>query len=273
MDNFLHNYLAKLGFDGDEIAVYASLVEFGSMSLSELSRKSKVERTALYRLIDPLQEKGLIIVQVENKRKIIQPAEISTIDRIITQKQAALDEIKTEKSEFKKMINNIAGKSTDTKVNIYRGTEGIKQVIWNSLARNKSGAIHTIAHNVLEEVVGDLFFREWEDRFSSKKLTNHVVYSDSFIDSINTTNAKLTDGNMNGVSYYYIQPSTFDVSHYFDVYDETTVYYNWSDEEIYAVEIINKNIAQSNKQLIELLIKSSEKPKTWLEVLRSSSQL
>jgi len=259
-------HLNRLGFNDDEIALYLALVGHGAMTMSELARRSGVERTAPYRMLDDVAAKGLVKIQDEQRRRIIYPARPQTLQRLVDQEEIRIQTLRRQQAVFSNNVEELMGSRTDTDVNYYRGIEGIKQIQWNML-HCKSGVIYSVMDAVFEEIVEKEFFNAWGRRFRQAGLRNEVVYSEGFISSIRKNKLQLSDDPLDGIRYYYIAPEAFTITHHFDTYDDYVIYYNWGSEDPYAVEIKNKHIAFSNRQLIEMLIKQAvEKPSTWRQL-------
>ncbi|MBA3724618.1 MAG: helix-turn-helix domain-containing protein [Candidatus Levybacteria bacterium] len=65
------NYLKKLDFSETEAKLYITLLQKGSMTVSELAKKAKLNRTAAYGYINTLIDKGVIARSKGDLNKII----------------------------------------------------------------------------------------------------------------------------------------------------------------------------------------------------------
>ena len=59
-DKIIFNFLTALGLTSDESRIYVFLLQNGPASELDLSRKTKIARTTVYRVLENLMEKGLL---------------------------------------------------------------------------------------------------------------------------------------------------------------------------------------------------------------------
>ena len=264
------DFLSRLGIASDEQAIYLSLVRYGAMSITELARVSGVERTALYRLIEPMQAQGMVKIQEEEKRKIIYPAKPQAIMRILDQEELRVHSLRQQQRSFTSQIEEMMGSRTETDVTYYRGVEGIKQIQWNILS-SQSKQLVGMRDSVLETVVEAGFTDVWAVRMKRAKIQANIVYSDAFINSMRSYRELLSTQPQLGMKFHYLKPDEFDISHCFDTYDDYVVYYNWGEEDPYAVEIHNKYIAYTTRQMLDMLLTRSSTVQSWIQLLKKNA--
>jgi|GEM_PF-5348850 len=239
--SLIRGHLLLLGFNEDEIRVYLALVSYGAMTLSALSETSGVERTGLYRMLDDLQAKGLIAIEEESKRKIIFPGQPGSLSYLVHDEELRLARLRTGQRQFETLVQSITGDQSTTKFKFYNGLESIKQAIWNNLNHQRQD-IYSFRQQTTEAFFGDLFTRDYAHRLDMAGIHNHIA-------------TQIHDNkNHERISYHPIEPEDFKITKDFDVYDNTTLYYNW-DSEAYAVEVYDPSIAATNRQLVQLLLK------------------
>jgi hypothetical protein len=102
-----------------------------------------------------------------------------------------------------------------------------------------------------EDLVGLPFIANWGEEFERRNLRCRLIYGDEF-----RATWKL-GSRIKGMEYYYLAPSIFRITHACDIYDDVTAYYHWRDGEIFGLEIHNKEIADSQRQLFEILFERS----------------
>jgi len=64
----LEKYLKSIELSDKEIKVYVSALELGESTVIDISKKSRVNRTTIYPVIDSLQEKGLVSLAQKGKK-------------------------------------------------------------------------------------------------------------------------------------------------------------------------------------------------------------
>jgi HTH-type transcriptional regulator, sugar sensing transcriptional regulator len=116
--------LGRLGLSKLEVKVYLALLQLREPTVIEISRKSKVERTRTYGLLESLIEKGLVSFVIENKVKKFKACDPEKILHQLKEKEAAFIEVlpKLKKmSQFKE--------KDEPSVEVFRGTRGVKAMI------------------------------------------------------------------------------------------------------------------------------------------------
>jgi len=248
----IRTYFAKLGLEPEIADLYLSLHTHGPQSISELARSSKVERTRIYRLIDDLLASNLIEVETHYKRGIIKAAPISNIRILITQREQELHGLQDELELIEQVLARNSLSSPATRVQFYRGPEGIRQMLWNGL-RAKSESI-AFTYRILDEVTGKKFMERWAEEFERRKLRTRLLINDEFFKSWQDNKPGVEiQRRIKGIQYNLIPASTFKITHSSSVYDDTVTYYHWKEGEVFGVEIHNKEVADSQQQLLEML--------------------
>ena len=138
---------------------------------------------------------------------------------------------------------------------MYRGGEGIKQMVWNTLKANKEVVGYTF--RVLSEIVGKEFEELWRLEFMRKNLSFRDLISDAYTSSVVEYNEE-TKYPKTHFQSKYIPATILNINHQCDIYNDVVTYYIWKDEEIFGVEIYNKKIADMQKQLFNLAWEKAE---------------
>jgi len=242
----IENYLKLLGFSDDAIDVYYALIKHGSMNLSDLSRVSKVERTNLYRNLPILEHDGLIQVDSSDGRRIVHLAPISNIERLISLKRRKMARIEFERTNFLNLVEITAGKKHSTETRFYRGIEPMKQAILSAIRLNsKSSLFYTVAPYSIVDMVGTNFLASLDVEVAKQKVKQHII------SNVISENTKVEDKKL------YTDLANIDIEQYFMVFQDRVTYFYWKDLDPYAFEIMDKHIAKTNIQMLELMIGKS----------------
>ncbi|MFA9289569.1 MAG: helix-turn-helix domain-containing protein, partial [Weeksellaceae bacterium] len=84
----LNTFLSQLSFSDEEKAIYSALVTRGSMTILELSKAAGVNRTKIYRLLDDLKKRGIILEVVEEYKTVLKAAEIHNLEQLVKEQEA-----------------------------------------------------------------------------------------------------------------------------------------------------------------------------------------
>lgn len=258
----IRTYFGKLGFETEIADLYLALHIHGPQTISELSRNAKVERTRIYRLIDHLLASNLIEVETHTKRGIIKAAPIANLHILITQKEQELTGLKDELELIQQVLARNSLSDPATRVQFYQGPAGIKQMLWNEL--KAKGEILGYSNRIIEEATGKTFTARWTDEFEKRNLKCRLLINDDFIASWQAGKHTIgTNRPVKGMRYNHLPSSVLKLTHLCDMYDNVVGYYHWKNGEVFGVEIYNQEIADTQRQLFELLWERS-KPETHL---------
>jgi len=252
MKNFdtIIKFLSNLGLSFDQSKIYIALIEKGEMSVLEISRLTSLSRTNVYRHIEDLKTLGLVEEVLKDAKKVIMPVGVHKLELIVREQESKAEFLRKIMPELSSIISTTSSLSQPgTKVLLYRGVEGIKQMVWNTLKANKECVGYTF--RMLSEIVGDKFDSEWRAEFAFRKLKFRDVISDSYLASLQES-AKKDSYNKLLFQTRYLVPSILDVTHQMDIYNDVVAFYTWYDDEVFGVEIYNDKIAKLQKQLFEL---------------------
>jgi sugar-specific transcriptional regulator TrmB len=122
--------LRNLGFTEGEIKVYLDLLEAGRSPISAIARRTGLNRTALYDLLDSIIGKGLASYVIEDKKKYYKAAAPARIREYLDEKKEALEDTSPQVDRLVEDLSRIRPLSNELlKVEIYRGTKGIKTIL------------------------------------------------------------------------------------------------------------------------------------------------
>ena len=118
--------LEKIGFDPKEIAVYLALLELGQTTVARISKKSGVQRTTAYDVIESLKEKGLVGRTISHGKTFYFAEDPRTLERLLEEKQSILAGVMPELLS----ITNFLDKKP--KIRFYEDVAGIKEIYYDT---------------------------------------------------------------------------------------------------------------------------------------------
>lgn len=115
--------IESLGLEDKEAKVYLSLLSLGETTATKLAEKTNLDRTLMYQLTNKLIEKGLVSYIVKNNVRYFSAADPETLLKNLQEKEQNLKNILPELKERQKFVK------PETKVELYRGREGINTIL------------------------------------------------------------------------------------------------------------------------------------------------
>jgi len=159
--------------------LYAALVMYGPQTISALSRSSGVERTRIYRSLHELQALQLVEIELQPHRQIVHAASIANLQNIVALKKTQLDSLGAQIKAYESELALVGPADVATKVQFYRGQEGIEQMFWNQ-TKSKSVILSILSEN-MQSHVQKAFFERWVQRCNDNKIASKSIVDDRFI--------------------------------------------------------------------------------------------
>lgn len=131
--------LVSLGLSQEEVEIYMSLLEHGTLTPSEISSQTKVKRTYVYKICEDLLIKGLATSTKKGNKKAYAAASPDYLLSIVEKKK---QELENSAEQLEKVLGELKIKysAVETKpvVTFYEGVEGVKKVYRDTLKENKN---------------------------------------------------------------------------------------------------------------------------------------
>ena len=131
----IEKILEKIGFSQNEIKVYLTLNDHGSMKAGRLSKLASIDRSSAYNALKLLQEKGFVSYVFIGKVKWFQAVGPKRILDYIKEQEEDIQSILPELSERHKR-NKIEGQ-----VRLFKGYKGIKTVFLDMIRTGKDNYV------------------------------------------------------------------------------------------------------------------------------------
>ncbi len=116
----LQEQLVKLGFTENEARVYLALIKFGELNGSQVSKRSKLDRSFCYTVLNNLIGKGYVKYVMKDSKKTFSA----------TNPKKIIDSIKERENMAKSLVPKLKEVSREKlkneKVSVYEGSEGLK---------------------------------------------------------------------------------------------------------------------------------------------------
>lgn len=254
--NKIKDFLLKLGISNEETAIYLILSQRGILTPLEIARATSINRTKVYRLLERMKEKGLVEEIIDVFRKKAKAAGIEHLALLVKEQEEKAAFLTTQLPTISNLLRgNTSLSQPGTKVLFYRGKEGIRQQIWNTLRTKEEAVGYT--YRPVAELIGDYYY-EWRNEWIKRKLffrdiinPDYLLYKKGVTDSLTHP--------ADSFATRIIPPKILLINHQIDIYNEVVSYYNWYEGEIFGVEIYNQKIAIMQKQLFEIVWKLAKK--------------
>lgn len=242
--------LKKLGLTPDEAKVYIALLQ-EPMSHLEISRKSSVNRTKVYRIADALIKRGLITEETNDEGRELAANDPANLEIVLT---TAEEKLHSQRDIFTKSLPGLQelfvstqNQATDFVVNTYEGVDGLKQMLWNELKAKDE--ILIFGYGTIQDLIGS---KQWAEKHRIKSV--EAGYQ---IRELINPGGKPKDFSENREFYdqiyneRYIDENILPLRQQVCIYNNTVAIYNWRNGQKVGTEIINKDFADMQRAIFE----------------------
>lgn len=250
-NNQIIEELGRLGIEDKASKLYLSLLQTGPQTPLNLSRNTNINRTTIYRELEKLKDAGLIEEIIEEHTTLFQAADSNSFNLLIAQKESELSQIKQSVPALLSQISQIAPNSPNTKVLYYRGQKGIQQLLWNTL--KAKGEQIGLGYTDWNDAVGKSFSEELRREYVERKIHLREILNNKTSDY--TTNKTYLD------KYFrsrYISTKILTIKQDTYIYNDVFAYMSYYQNDYFGVEIMNAEIAKTEKQVFEILWKMAK---------------
>lgn len=235
--------LAKLGLSPNEAKCYLALLELGSSSANEISRKSGIHRVAVYDALRGLREKGFVSQIMKANKMLFEAANPEKIRELIEEKKKALDEAQKIVPE---LILAFKTEKEKQEVHSFKGVAGLKTVFQDML-NAKTEVLDFGAEWHIKEVL-KYYYTQWDNERVKRNIHMRIVANIK----INTPEVK----KLRLTKIRYVpEEFTSHVSTY--VYENKVVLVMWVETPL-AVVIEHSTVAESYQNYFEFLWKQAK---------------
>lgn len=173
-------YLQDIGLSDKEAQVYLALLQVDHDSVLDISKKTKINRTTIYPILESLAKKGLISeIKVDSKvRYQAEPPE--RLETFVEQQKIVLQEQAHRLQDIIPQLKSIQRESGERPiVKVYEGREGIissLEAYFNNLP--ESGVSYSIySKDLLDEVFSSDERKKFLNIRKTKKSISKAVYT------------------------------------------------------------------------------------------------
>ena len=129
----------EAGLTNGEAKVYLALTELGASTTGPIVKKSGINRSIIYEILEKLMQKGLVSFIMKEKRRYFQAAEPERILEYLDAKERQLEKSRTEIGRMLPQLLALKESAKPSGAQIYEGFKGIQTVHEHTYMKLKRG--------------------------------------------------------------------------------------------------------------------------------------
>lgn len=236
-----------------EAKVYLAILSGRGDTALSLSRDLNIARTKVYRLLDNLISKSLVITRLGERGTKFSALAPDQLDLLLFDREHELNKLKSTLPDLQAQLTSLRGVSPKSRVLYYHGLEALKQVTHNSL--KAKGELLTYELSTMNAFM---------DRDEAEKLRQRFIENKIKIRTLtNTTSLEPWTDVSEMVEHYWdirhIDPQGNSFQFEILIYNDVYCMYHYTGDEIFCVEIHSQELADMQRQLFEYLWSGAKK--------------
>lgn len=237
-----------LGCTADEARVYVTLLELGVVSALMLSRKLRMGRTKVYRILDKLVAKNLAVIHVREQGFAFAASNPQVLEQLIIAEEKRVEGIRQMLPSVLTELTALTGVGKkNSKVLYYEGIEGVRQMSYNSLRANQE--LLTMEVGTLNDIFTYKEAEAMRAEFVKAGIKVRTLTNQNYIEP-------WTD-NEEMVNHFWeirqIPKEKMEIQFEILLYNNVYSLYRYEGEQIFGVEIYDDFLSQMQRSLFEYL--------------------
>jgi len=232
--------LREIGLTENEIKIYLTLLKTGSNSAYEITKKTGIYRAHVYDKLEQLMDKGLVTQVFKGAKKHFQASDPVHLKQYIEDKK---QELKQKESAIQDLIPQLQQlvllPREDTKVEVFKGKEGLKYFLKDIIKTKKEVLITGIDDEKYQESLPIFMKQYFRDLRKYNIVEKVITLKKPGIFLFGKKTASTT-------TYRYLEAKQFNPTNTF-IYGGKVVIVSWGTP-VTAIMIENKDIAQTHKE-------------------------
>ena len=244
----LRRALLDVGLSEKEIAVYLTALELGPQPVSVIARKSSLNRSTAYVVLNELMNRGLVSkftkADVQHFAASKPEVLLDYLDRKKSDIERQARSIKDLLPELKSLTIPYSSKP---RVRYFEGEEGVKQVMEDTFNSQEELLNYASLHKWLVGPLKDFITEYGTKRVNKYKISLKSLINDSKLtrDYLKTYPAKLT-------KYRWISSDIEIIDNEINIYDDKVSIVSLVPDNMFGVIIENQEIADTQKAIFKL---------------------
>jgi len=168
--------LSSIGLNKTEIEVYNALLNNGRQSVADLTKKTTINRTNLYNILDKLEKNGLVQSKINKNKTYFEITHPHKLEDLLAEKELKLKQSKDLLSvNIDQIISHYNLTIGKPGIKIFEGKEAIKRILADNLTSKTEilmyvdlNAVEKYAHKEAEIYAKDRIYAGIKTRFLTK---------------------------------------------------------------------------------------------------------
>jgi len=237
--------LHQAGLSAEAAELYIALCKEEATHL-QLSRVTGINRTKVYRIVQDLEQQGLVARQTDDRGTFLRACDIGILGLELSAREQQLREQRAVVASLAPALQELrAASQSRMVVRTYEGAEGFKQMCWHEL--KAQGELLVLGAGAIEDMIPNRYWAEKhrhlnvEAGYRIREIVNEAPLQ-TF-----TENAAF----MQLYSCRVLSSDVLAIGSQTTIYNNTVAVYHWRADQKTGVEIVSPAYAAMMRQVFQ----------------------
>lgn len=213
----------------------------------QLARATGINRTKVYRLIEQLEQRGLVSRRTDDRGTFLIAHDPEVLEANLIAEEERIKHRRQLLSRLTPELQAVRYDATNPfAIHTYEGVEGLKQMAWHEL--KTKGELLVFGNSTFEDIVGD---HRWSEKLREKVVAKGYKTREIFNDPNKRPDFTRMQEYMNLYDARRIPEVALPVATPMVIYNDTVAIYQFTDGKRVGVEIINTGFAHTMRSIFE----------------------
>lgn len=238
--------LLQAGLSNEGAQIYAALCKQTATHLT-LSRITGINRTKVYRVVQELEQQGLVSRQTDDRGTFLRASDLGVWGlELSAREQRIREQLNTVHALAPALQQLRASVRADMTVRTYDGSDGLKQMCWHELKADEE--LLVLGGGSIEAMIPNKYWAEKHRRLSVEAGYNVLEIVNDMPDQTFTDNADF----MKLYTCRILPANILTISNQTVIYNDTVAIYHWQNGQKTGIEIINTSYAAMMRHMFKM---------------------
>jgi len=240
-------YLEDIGLSEKESLVYLTLLKVDNASVIDISKKTKINRTTVYPILESLSQKGLISEVKVDKKTEYQAESPERLKTYIQRQKILLDEHENRLKDIIPQMKAVSRSSGEKSVvKIYEGRDGVISSLEEFYKNTKKGGDLYSIYN--RDLIDEIFTQKERKKFYQLRI-DKIMFSRAIYNR-KGEEIKTDDNISNRIKF---DENKYPIDSDITISDDVVIFSSLK-KNVSSIYIKNKDIADTIKSLVKYII-------------------
>lgn len=245
MNKELTNALKLLGLSSKELAFFSACFTLGTTTITQAGKKARLERSTAYLIARDLLEKGLLVEDFRDYRKMISPVSPKKIITMLAARQRLMQRQEIALTDvLPQLQQHFEESNTQPVIRYFEGTKGLRAA-WRDILQTK-GEILLWTN---QEKESQVFSKEFHDSFIAERIRKRIPIRALVVN--NVPGKKLREQDEKSLRHSKLLPIQTSFSAETYIYDNKIATLDYK-KDIFGIIIESEAISSTQRAIFEM---------------------